>query len=191
VGGPLKRLYLLRHGPTEASRAGAPLGALDWPVSAAGEAAWPGVRARLLALGLSRVLTSDLRRARVHAADLGLPCTVLPGLGEQRFGAWEGRPWAEIPDAAAFLADPVHAAPPGGESFAAAAARAIAALEEAGPLEDGTLVLAHAGPLRAILAEALGLPVERALDFAWDPFGLTLLERFEGGRRLVFHNRAG
>jgi len=174
-------LLLLRHGPTGAGRAGAPLGRLDLPVDPAGQARWPQVRAELLTLGLERVLCSDLARAREHALDLGLPCRILP--------AWDGLPWAGITGAEAFFQDPVATAPPGGEAFAACAARALAALREG--LEDRpTLVLAHGGPLRAILADHLGLPLDRALDLAWEPFGLTRLERYPGGRAVLrYHNR--
>ena len=185
----MSALLLLRHGPTAAGRAGAPLGRMDLPVTAEGLARWPQVRAELLALGLERVLCSDLARARDHALDLGLPCRILPGLAEQAFGAWDGVPWAAITGAEAFFQDPVATAPPGGEAFAACAARALAALREG--LEDRpTLVLAHGGPLRAILANRLELPLARALDLAWEPFGLTRLEGYPGGRAVLrYHNR--
>lgn len=182
-------LYLLRHGPTEAGLRGAPLGRLDLPVTDSGQARWPQVRAELLGLGLERVLTSDLRRARDHAQALGLPCRVEPALAEQAFGAWDGVPWAQVQDSQAFFADPVHAKPPQGESFAQCAERvleALPALLEAGP----TLVLAHGGPCRILLAHYLGLPLARALDLAWQPFGLTRLDRYGPDRAtLVFHNR--
>jgi broad specificity phosphatase PhoE len=182
-------LFLLRHGPTQASRQGAPLGSLDLPVEPAGEALWPAVKAELLELGIEQVLCSDLLRARRHAQDLGLPCQVLPGLREQAFGAWDGRPWSDITGAEAFFQDPVGTAPPAGESFTHCADRALAAFQ-AGFGERPTLVLAHAGPLRAILARHLGMPLERALDLSWQPFGLTRLE-WHGPERavLAWHNR--
>ena len=79
-------LFLLRHGPTAASAAGAPLGRLDLPVSPEGEALWPAVKARLLDLGCQRVLCSDLCRARDHALDLGLPLERALDLAWQPFG---------------------------------------------------------------------------------------------------------
>jgi broad specificity phosphatase PhoE len=65
----LTPLYLLRHGPTEASQSGAPLGRLDLAVTQEGQAQWPGVKQELLNLGIQRVLTSDLVRAKAHALD--------------------------------------------------------------------------------------------------------------------------
>ena len=188
-------LYLLRHGPTAASEGGAPLGRRDLPVTPAGQARWPAVKAELDALGLKRVLCSPLQRSRAHAEDLGLPLQVLASLAEQDFGAWDGRPWAELCAAEpiatqAFFADPVRAAPPGGESFERAANRAVTTLQAALAGEAPTLVLAHGGPLRALLAHLLGLPLARALDLAWAPFGLSALEIYEPNRGLLrFHNR--
>lgn len=184
-------LRLLRHGPTDAGRRGAPLGRLDWPVNPAGQALWPKVREQLLGLGTQRVFTSDLSRARDHALDLGVPCQVLANLGEQDFGAWDGVPWAEAMGTETFFLDPVAALPPGGESFQQCARRAVAALQdglegEAGPV----LLLAHGGPLRAILAHYLGLPLARALDLAWEPYGLTRLDLYQNDRGLLrYHNQ--
>jgi broad specificity phosphatase PhoE len=183
--------YLLRHGPTDAVHKGAPLGRLDLPVTEAGQAIWPRVKAELLGLGLHRVLTSQLARARDHARHLGLPLRVLPDLAEQCFGSWDGVPWVQIKGAEAFLNDPVHAVPPGGgESYARCADRAREAIRGTWDPDKVTLVLAHGGSLRAILAHFLGLPLDRALDLAWHPFGLTKLEIYQAGRGvLCFHNR--
>jgi broad specificity phosphatase PhoE len=183
-------LFLLRHGPTDASQAGAPLGRRDLPVTLEGQAQWPRVKQEVLGLGIQRVLTSDLGRAKMHALDLGLPVLILPDLGEQAFGEWEGIPWSEIQNVGSFFGEPVKSAPPGGESFARCASRALMALQGALDGEQPTLVLAHGGPLRAILAHFLGLPLERALDLAWQPFGLTALEVFGPNRALLrYHNR--
>ena len=185
-------LFLMRHGPTDAALRGAPLGRLDLPVTEAGQALWPQVKEELLGLGIQRVLTSQLARARDHARDLGLPCRVLPDLAEQAFGAWDGVPWSEIKGAEAFFRDPVRGTPPGaGESFFRCADRARGAIEGTWEPDPVTLVLAHGGPLRAILAHFLGLPLDRALDLAWQPYGLSKLEVYQKGRAILrFHNRS-
>ena len=184
-------LYLLRHGPTAASQSGAPLGRLDLPVAEEGERRWPLVKIHLLSLGLHRVLCSQLRRSRIHAEDLGLPLLALEGLAEQAFGEWEGIPWHEIKGAESFFANPVLGCPPGGESFARCASRAVQALQGALSGEEPVLVLAHGGSLRAILAHFMGLPLDRALDLAWQPYGLSKLE-IHGPNKAVlrFHNQA-
>lgn len=180
-------LWLLRHGPL--AQSGAPVGWRDDPPSPEAERRWGAVKRDLGALGIRRVLSSDLARSRIPAADLGLPHDELKALREQSFGAWEGIPWSENDAAAAIYADPLKAVPPGGEAYATCAARAIAAAVAA--LDDRpTLILAHAGSLRAILAAWVGLPVARALDLAWDPYGLSCLDRYDIGRGVLrFHNR--
>jgi broad specificity phosphatase PhoE len=140
------------------------------------------------------VLCSTLQRSWRHAQDLGLPCLRLADLREQAFGDWDGRPWAELDGAAtaAFFSDPLNAVPPGGESFAHCARRTLAAVETfLNPDEPPTLILAHGGPLRVILAHLLGLPLERAVDVDWKPFGLSRIDVYAPQRGLLrFHNQA-
>lgn len=68
------------------------------------------------------------------------------------FGCWEGRAWGEIPrgELDAWAADLQRARPPGGESVAMRLARIWRAI---GRLPPGgrTLVVTHAGPIRAAL----------------------------------------
>lgn len=184
------RLYLLRHGPTEASVGGAPLGHLDLPVNAEGQARWPQVKMELRSLGIEQVFCSDLRRAREHAEDLSLPLRVLKDLREQDFGVWDGIPWSELRGTEAFFADPVHGVPPGGESFSQCSQRVHQVIPLLLKDETPTLVIAHGGPLRVILASLLGLPLERSLDLAWQPFGLTQLDVYKSDRAVLrYHNR--
>lgn len=184
-------LFLLRHGPTAASQAGAPLGRLDLPVTVEGERRWPLVKAQLLNAGIARVLCSPLIRSRLHAEDLGLPMLVLEGLAEQAFGDWDGIPWSEIRGAESFFANPVLGCPPGGEPFARCASRAVQAVQGALGGEEPILVLAHGGTLRAILAHFLGMSLDRALDLAWQPFGLSRLEVHGPNKAVLrFHNQA-
>lgn len=183
-------LFLLRHGPTVPPESSVPLGRMDVPPSEAAIVHWPYVREELRALGIQRVLTSDLSRASFHALDLGLPALVLPDLAEQSFGDWEGIPWAENKQADAYYADSVKGLPPKGESFAHCASRALMALQAALGGDAATLLLGHGGPLRAVLAHFLGLTLDRALDLAWQPWGLTRLELYASNRAVMkYHNR--
>ncbi|HJV22476.1 MAG TPA: histidine phosphatase family protein, partial [Holophagaceae bacterium] len=92
--------------------------------------------------------------------------------------------------AEAFFANPVLACPPGGETYARCASRALQALQGALQGEAPILVLAHGGPLRAILAHFLGLPLERSLDLAWQPWGLSRLEVHGANKAVLrFHNQ--
>lgn len=183
-------LLLLRHGPTDATINNAPLGKLDLLVNNYGQALWPQVRSELLTLNIQQVLTSNLSRARDYALDLGLPCRILPDLDEQNFGDWDGVPWSEIAGARIFLEDPVNNTPPNGESFNNCTIRVLNATQKALTRNVPTLILAHGGVLRAILAYYLGIPKERILDIAWQPYGLSKLDLYSHQRGvLCYHNR--
>jgi broad specificity phosphatase PhoE len=174
VAGPLL-LTLLRHGEVE----GRPFvfrGASDPPLTPRGWAQLEGAYAAVSVPAPQAIVTSPLVRCRAfaermaHAADL--PLVVEPDLAEMRFGAWEELDADEVRalDAAqfdAFRADPCSVTPPGGEAYAAFAARvdrALAALaaRDTGPL----LVVTHAGVIRAALAQTLGLAPAAAFRIA-------------------------
>lgn len=160
-------LWLARHGETEENTAGRILGRRDPPLSSEGVAQAEALAGRLRDEGLSAVWASPLQRARrtaeVVAQALGLEAETLEDLVESDRGDWEGRLVAELalesPELhAAFLAGEPSFRFPGGESLAEQRTRTRSALEtvSAGPLP--ALVVAHAGTIRAALANS-GAPV--------------------------------
>jgi broad specificity phosphatase PhoE len=167
------RLWLARHGETEENVAGRILGRRDPPLSSAGLAQAAALAGRLRDEGVLAVWTSPLQRARrtaaVVAQALGLDAETIEGLVESDRGDWEGRLVAELalesPDLhAAFLAGEPSFRFPGGESLAEQRVRTRSALEvvTAGPLP--ALVVAHAGTIRAALADSgEPVPAESAL----------------------------
>jgi broad specificity phosphatase PhoE len=166
-------LWLARHGETAENAEGRILGRRDPPLSPAGVAQAEGLAGRLRDAGIVAVWTSPLRRARqtaeVVARVLGVEPVVLGELMESDRGGWEGRRVAELvyesPDLhAAFIAGDPSFRFPGGESLAEQRARTRSALTavRAGPLP--ALVVAHAGTIRAALADSGALvPAESAL----------------------------
>ncbi len=107
---------------------------------------------------IAQIVTSPLTRtaklARAIGAASDLPVREDDRLVEMDFGAWEGLAWEAIPRAEldAWADDLMHARPHGGESVAMLAARVGAALSS---LDGGdTLVVTHAGVVRAALARA-------------------------------------
>lgn len=179
-----RRLHLLRHGaPTEA---GLLLGHLDLPSSTAGLAQCV---AQAAGLRVDAVLSSDLARAaapaQAIAANLGLPLQVDARWRELDFGRWDGRPAAAIPPAQLrqFHADPDACPPPGGERWAQLQARIGAAIADL-PAGD-VLVVAHAGAIRAALAQLCGFG--RAQTFAIAlPYGARLsLQRWPDAAQIV------
>lgn len=150
-------LILLRHlAPAEAPR-GMCYGRTDLAPPPMPAAALAAIAARVARP--ERIVASPLRRCRVLALALGarlrLPVRFDPGWREIDFGRWEGRPWAEIPrgELDAWAADLLRARPHGGESVAMLLARTRRAI---GRLPPGgrTLVVTHAGPIRAALVAA-------------------------------------
>lgn len=127
----------------------------------------------------ARVITSPLRRCRRLAALLagraGVPLHVDPRWAEIDFGAWEGRSWEALPRAEidAWARDLLHARAHGGESVAMLLARVRRALART-PRRGSTLVVTHAGPIRAALVASGAGPVawQRRVGFGeWVALG--------------------
>lgn len=147
-------LFLMRHGAPE--RPGRLLGHLDAPADPVAIA--PCVQ-RARGLGFTRVVTSDLARAwspgAVIAAERGVPHQPDPRWRELYFGAWEGADPATLPqqDLARFWEDPEGSPPLRGERWSDLCARVAAAV---GEIDEPTLVVSHAGAIRAALATLCG-----------------------------------
>ncbi len=185
------RFWLLRHAPLRVPP-GVILGSGDAPCDTSdGEAL--ARMARRLPRG-AVLVESGIARCRqtaeaLRAAGAALPPPrVEPALGEQSFGAWQGRRWDDLDPAAAapFWAAPATARPPGGESFADVVARvgpALGGLATAFPGRD-IVAVAHAGSIRAAVAVALDLAPEAALRLDVPPLSLTRLDRIGEGWRV-------
>lgn len=166
-GRPLSAdLWIVRHGRTEANARGLLLGRADPGLDDVGRAQAAALAATLP--GSARVVSSPLRRARETAEAFGADPEVDPAWIELDYGAWDGRPAAEVPAEAwaSWRADP-HFAPPGGESLARLAARVHEALDDLAAVADGpVVVVTHVSPVKAALAWALGAGPE----VAWRSF---------------------
>jgi alpha-ribazole phosphatase len=98
-----------------------------------------------------------------------------PQLWEQDFGTWEGVAYADLPDLGPLTSAELAAhCPPGGESFTALYDRVCPALNSAVALGGRVVIVAHAGPIRVALAQALG-SVATGLAFQIGPLSLTRL----------------
>lgn len=157
-------LGFLRHGEV-AGAAHVYRGRSDAPLTPRGREQMHAALAAMPAWG--SIVSSPARRcldfAREIAAERGMACRVDPDWQELDFGAWEDlRPdEAAARDAAAhaaFVRDPRRCAPPAGETLDALDARVAAALDRLGERARApTLVVTHAGAMRAVLAQVLGL----------------------------------
>lgn len=174
----MRRLLLLRHAPTAATRAAA-FGA-DEPVDERGLRA--AARAgEALPRGWD-VLCSPAARCRQTADAAGLgPVVVEPALAECDFGAWAGRSLPEIDehDAGSWMADP-DARPHGGESLTVFAARVAAWLDAQARLPGRAIAVTHGGVVKAAVVYALGAPLEAFWRIDAAPLARTELHAHEG-----------
>jgi alpha-ribazole phosphatase len=189
-------IYLLRHGEVTAARPRRFIGHLDVPLSEEGERQCEVQALRLAAAPLAAVITSDLRRARRSGEILGAPHGLRPepvaALREMAMGRWDGLTAAEIearePRAfAEWMGDVGRFAFPEGESVTDLVARAWPAFEAIAAAYHGqaVVVVAHGGTNRALLCQALGLPLTRLLSFGQDYAALSVLERDAEAWRVV------
>jgi len=122
------------------------------------------------------VVSSPLRRARRLALALDANAGVDARLSEISFGAWEGQPWDAIArdDLDAWAADVLHFAPPGGESVDQLRRRAIAFADSLKAPQ--TVIVTHAGILRALLGYWHNLPLDEWTQLQFDFASLTAVE---------------
>ena len=181
------RLFVLRHGETEWSRARRFTGTRDVALTPAGQRQAEAVAVALAGVPLHAVYASPLERARTTAEAIAKPqrldVALDPRFAEMAFGAWEGltrdEAAARTPDLyAGWRAAPGGVTPPGGEALTAVAARVadgIAALQAAHP--EGTVALVtHAIVVRLIVLAGLGLGADRLWSVDASPGGLTEIE---------------
>lgn len=113
-----------------------------------------------------RLVASPLRRCRrladYIAERTGHAVELDPRMMEMDFGTWEGRAWSDLPrdEIDAWAADFFKARPHGGESVSGLQARVKAAVADHAATGVPTLIVTHAGVIRAALATG-----ETASDF--------------------------
>lgn len=160
------KLLLARHPPVDLPD-GTCYGQSDVPL-APGWQAWAGDLATLAGkLGPQVVCySSPAARCRAPANALGLQVVADPRLREMNFGHWEGRLWRDIPPAELerWRADIVNESPPGGEPLSALNRRVQDFLHGMrGYNGDGVVAITHGGPIRCLIADALGMPLGNLL----------------------------
>jgi broad specificity phosphatase PhoE len=181
------RLVLVRHGETVAAASGIIAGRLDVALSRRGLDQARAVAESLSKVPLAAVYSSTSRRtldsARVIARMHGLEPTPDRDLCEIDFGALEGLTFDEVaerfPDVAdEWLSRPHAVVFPRGESLdtlRARVARSVERIVKRHPSASVALVC-HAGPIRAVVAAALGLTPEAALQLTCEHGSMIVLD---------------
>lgn len=156
----MRRLLLVRHAPTSATRSFA--FPADEPVDERGLGAAAALQAAVPAR--AEVLLSPARRCRQTAEAAGLvAATIEPALAECDFGSWTGRTLEEVnqtdPDAAAaWMIDPA-ARPHGGETLEEVVVRVGGWLDIQATLDGGAVAITHGGVIKAAIVHALSAPL--------------------------------
>lgn len=124
------------------------------------------------------VFSSPAQRCTQLARQLNPQIEIVPALQELNFGAWEMRPWAELPaeETNPWMENFVEQKPPKGESFQELQSRASAFFNTLPQLEQSPVVIiAHAGSIRSIICHAIGLPLSKAFQIELDYGSITKL----------------
>ncbi len=183
------RFYLVRHGVTAENLQMRYIGVRDEPLTDNGLKQAHQVAQVLSRIPIRIVLTSPLRRAADTAGEIQKACGVElrsdSRLGEGSFGRWEGLTRADVlklgKKDAALLArwetDP-YCAPPGGESLKSVQERMIglaSQVEREFP-NSSVVLVSHVGPIKALLAAALDMPLAVSRRLFLDPGTISVVD---------------
>lgn len=158
------RIYILRHGQTTSDREDRYGGWYEDDLTEQGIAQAQAALAKLMNLGIERILCSPLRRARqtggIVGEALGLEVETWEGWKEHNcYGILTGMTKAEAQEKHPDLVEIVHDKVltfPGKEPYPDFMARLAKALEETATLPEQTiLVITHGGPIRTLCRDIL------------------------------------
>jgi len=194
-------LLLIRHGENDFTRTGKLAGLMPGVhLNEAGRKQAQALAERLKAAPLKAVYTSPLERARETAQPLAdakkLRLVVVEDLKEIDFGAWTGRSLKVL--ARTNLWRLVQQQPsrlqfPEGETFRAAQARAVQAVEQLAHAHPKGLVAAvtHADVIKLVVAHYLGQPLDLFQRLVIGTASITVLHLGQGQPALVKLNDTG
>ena len=139
---------------------------------------------RLAGLPVAAVYASPIERTTQTAQSVahhhGLEVLPLPGVIEADYGEWTGQALTDLAKTDLWKVVqrmPSRASFPGGESLAAMQARMVAALDSLVTQHPGELVVvvSHADPIKAVVAHALGTPLDLFQRIVIAPASITAI----------------
>lgn len=147
---------------------------------------------------LAGLLSSPVQRARETATAIAAhhPAVAVErvaALDEIDFGGWTGASFADLERDAAWQrwnAERSRAAPPGGESMAAAQARAWDHIEATAAAAPGATIamVSHCDIIRGVVLRVLGMPLDSVHRFDVDVASVTRIAVGTWGARLIALN---
>ena len=176
-------LYLIRH-TTPDVKAGICYGQSDIDVAATFAEEAASIQQKLASINPTAVYTSPSRRCSRLAQVLADYWGSQPPIEDSRlmelhFGEWEMQSWDDIDLSAleCWSVSYIQQPPPGGETFTQLHQRARDILGELKATSELTsaAVITHAGVIRALLAEAMDLPLSETFKFELSYGGMTQL----------------
>lgn len=161
------KIYLIRHGKTEANERHPYCGSTDLPLSQVGrnELCKPNTPIPPVCY-----VSSGMKRANETLELLfgSVPYRVEPRFREVDFGIFEMHSYEELKDTEAYQAwltgDNERNVPPGGESGAQMTERVLAAFDE---IREDTVIVTHGGVIAAIMQHCF--PDEGKNRYQWQP----------------------
>ncbi|AOF14607.1 alpha-ribazole phosphatase [Yersinia enterocolitica] len=202
------RLFLVRHGQTEANLRGVFCGLTDLALTPLGVEQAGDVASWLADVAFADGVSSQLLRAR-HTADIVLAghplnADINDQLNEMNFGEWEMRHHHDLqredPDAwAAWVTDWQQASPTGGGSFIQFSDRVESVVQsllstnshQTNRHDNNQLLVAHQGILSLMLARLLAMPAAAMWHFHFEQGAYSVLEIHDGFVTLrAFNSRA-
>ena len=190
-------VYLVRHTTPDVA-SGVCYGQADLGLAESFDAEWVTVIPKLQCLENPVVFSSPLQRCvklaekAVDHFNFSSPLIDVRLL-ELDFGDWELKAWQDIPQGIVgeWTDEHVKQAPPNGESYQDLHQRAKGFLVDLESNQNGkqALIFTHAGVIRALVADALNVPLREASRVEVNYGSVTLITVDAGVTRLAFVNR--
>lgn len=195
----MTRLFLIRHGETAWNKQHRFQGSADIPLNGVGLAQAEAVGERMASLALSRIVSSDLKRAYQTAAAVvhhhpTLTIEADTRLREISFGKWEGLTYKQIqetyPDDLLAWQSDIMTPSTEGEPVEDFYRRIATFADQFEPFQKDELVAvcAHGGALQMLLCHLLDLPPSSYWKFRMYNTAVSEVRIHEAGAMLVSFN---
>ena len=193
-------LFLIRHGLTSHTNERLSGWLPGISLTDDGRAQAASVAERMRPVTLDAIYSSPLERcmetAKPLASSKKLRIRVRDGLGEVRYGDWEGKKLRSLAKTKLWrrvMQSPSRARFPGGETLAETQARAVAAIEQLREKhQDQTIaVVTHADVIRVLVAYYAGIHLDLYQRLVIAPVSVSILWVGEGTPRVLAVNDTG
>ena len=189
-------LVLVRHGVTDATQGKLFSGGLassNPPLNDEGreQARATGKWLAPLSGTFDALISSPVRRTRetaeILAEFLDLEIEEEHGIAEMEFGTWDGMSFTEVhekwPDELGSWLGDLESAPHGGESFRVVEKRVLEGRDRmvASYAGQTVVVVSHVTPIKTLVADALGAPLEAVYRMELAPASVSVISYFKGG----------